>query len=111
MVRRRAGRDHYWSNIREWMNVVAAIGGLVVAVVALWATAQISGLENYLRSEIGRRNNELNSLSRKAESLEKTADERARRLSELQATTEALMASSVAAQQNGLFRRTEISRP
>jgi hypothetical protein len=60
---------------------------------------QISGLEDYFRSEIGRRNGELNVLSSRAASLEQMANARAERLSQLQASTESVVASSLQAQQ------------
>lgn len=80
-------------SVREWMNVAAAVGALLVGIVSFWTTARISGLEDYLRSEIGRRNSELNSLADQSKRLQSISDNRSERLVELQASSDALSAS------------------
>lgn len=101
---------HDWNSIREWLNVAAALGALFVGIVSFWTTARISGLEDYLRSEIGRRNSELNSLSDKTDSLEKVAEERAERLSTLQASTDEIIAASILAQRRFSDTQSELNK-
>ena len=87
-----------WSEVREWMIVVTSIAAVIVAVVSLWTTAQISGIEDYLHSEISRRNSELNRISARAELLEAMANARSERLSALQTTSDSMIASSLRVQ-------------
>jgi len=104
----RSGR--YWTSIREWSNLAVAIGALLVAVVSVWTTTQISGLENYFRSEISRRNSDLNTLADQGRRLNALADEREKRLADLQTTTEQVTASGLAAQGKLLATQQELSR-
>ncbi|MBB6123241.1 hypothetical protein [Sphingobium subterraneum] len=84
--------------VREWLNVIAAVGALLVGVVSFWTTARISGLEDYLRSEIGRRNTELNALSSRSERAQLLAERRAESLSRLQFSADELAGSFAATQ-------------
>jgi hypothetical protein len=104
----RSGRD--WTSIREWSNLAVGIGALLVAIVSVWTTAQISGLEDYFRSEISRRNSDLNGLADQGRRLNALADEREKRLADLQTTTEQVTASSLEAQGKLLATQQELSR-
>lgn len=84
--------------IREWLNVVTAVAALLLAAVSFWTTARISGLEDYLRSEISRRNSELDSISSRSKNIEKLAIERERQLASLDGATNSIIASSLLAQ-------------
>jgi len=84
----------------DWLNAVAAIGTLAIGIATLWTTAQISGIEDYLRSEIGRRNSDLNALSDRTRRLAAVAEDRSSLLEKLRSSTDRVMASSIAAQGN-----------
>ncbi|MCI1755570.1 MAG: hypothetical protein LKM31_07075 [Sphingobium sp.] len=73
-----------WSETREWLNVLVAIGALLIGVVSFWTTARISGLEDYLRSEIGRRNIELNELSQRTQRMQGLSDLQSDQLAAIQ---------------------------
>jgi len=81
-----------------------------VAIVSVWTTTQISGLEDYFRSEITRRNSDLNTLADQGRRLNVLADEREKRLSDLQTTTEQVTASNLQAQGKLLATQQELSR-
>lgn len=102
------GRD--WGTTREWMNVLAAVGALLVGVVSLWTTAQISGLEDYFRSEIKRRNSDLNTLAAQSRRLNTLADERSNELAKLQTTTDAITALNLAAQGRLIATQQELTK-
>jgi hypothetical protein len=108
--------DHFlptqrdWGSIRDWMNVLAAIGALFVGIVSLWTTAQISGLEDYFRSEIKRRNSDLDTLAAQSRRLNMLADERSTELAKLQTTTDAITASNLAAQGRLVATQQELSK-
>lgn len=99
-----------WTSVREWTNLVVGAGALLVAIVSVWTTAQISGLEDYFRSEISRRNSDLNALADQGRRLNALADERERRLTDLQTTTEQVTASNLEAQGKLLSTQQELSR-
>lgn len=88
----------YLPEIREWLNAAIGIAALLVAVVSFWTTARISGLEDYLRSEISRRNSELDILSQRSGEIERVASERERQLARLDAATNEIVAASLLAQ-------------
>lgn len=88
----------HWPELREWANFAVAATALIVSVVSLWMTAQISGLEDYLRSEIARRNTELNSLSDRTKEAEALAQVREGQLAQLDASISEVVASSLTAQ-------------
>ena len=69
-----------------------------MGVVSFWTTARISGLEDYLRSEIGRRNSELNALSARSERAQSFAEKRAEALANLQFSADELAASFASTQ-------------
>lgn len=98
------------SDIREWLNVSVAIGALLIGIVSFWTTARISGLEDYLRSEIVRRNTELDSISGQSNRLKVLSEERAERLSSLQTVTDQITANNLIAQSRLLSTQQEISR-
>jgi hypothetical protein len=99
-----------WTSVREWTNLAVGGGALLVAIVSVWTTAQISGIEDYFRSEISRRNSDLNSLADQARRLGTLADERERRLAQLQTSTERITASNLAAQGKLISTQEELSR-
>lgn len=98
------------SNMREWLNAFAALGALFVGVVSFWTTARISGLEDYLRSEIIRRNSDLNDISNQSRRLGVLADERSERLAALQTVTDEITATNLSAQAKLLYTQQELSR-
>ena len=83
---------------REWLNAGIGLAALLLALVSFWTTARISGLEEYLRSEITRRNSDLDQLSERSASIEKLANEREAQLASLDAATSEILASSLLAQ-------------
>ena len=95
--------------IREWLNVMAAVGALLVGLVSFWTTARISGLEDYLRSEIGRRNSELNALSERSERAMSLAERRSAALSDLQFSADKLTASFASTQSHLEEARGELT--
>lgn len=86
--------------LRDWINAIVAICALIVSVVSLWTTTQVSGVQDYLQSEIRRRNNELNGISSRSNRLEEVASERSERLAALQVATDAVLASAFEAQRS-----------
>lgn len=98
-----------WDEVREWSMVGATVGSLLVAVVAFWTTARISGLEDYLKSEIRRRNSELNDISAQSVSLRRMADSSSDRLAKLQTDTDSLITLSLTAQRRYLDAQSELS--
>lgn len=91
-------RKSPWSLSPDWLNAVSALGTLAIGIVTLWTTARISGIEDYLRSEIGRRNSDLNTLSDRTRRLTAVAEDRSHLLENLRSSTDRVMASSIAAQ-------------
>lgn len=106
-TRRRKTRQ--WGEIRDWLNVAAALGALLIGIVSLWTTAQISGLEDYLRSEITRRNTDLNAVAARSSMLERTAEARAERLATIQASLDNLLSSSLRVQQDLIGSQGELA--
>lgn len=96
--------------IREWLNVGTTLAALLLAVVSFWTTARISGLEDYLRSEISRRNSELNTISSRSKEIEKLAAERERQLASLDGATSNMIASSLFAQAQLAQSQSSLSR-
>lgn len=113
---RPAGRDKRawskmrWTGLPEWLNAFSAVGTLGIGVATLWTTAQISGIEDYLRSEISRRNNDLNALSDRTRRLTTVSEERAARLEQLRGSTEQIIASNLAAQDKLIGATQELGR-
>lgn len=99
-----------WSSVRDWLNVAAALGALLVGVVTFWTTARISGFEDYLKSEVSRRNSELNALSSQTERLRSIADSRQDRIDDLRASTDEIVAAAIAAQQRIVTTESELAR-
>ena len=91
------GRD--WAGPREWANLAVAAAALILGVVSFWTTAQVSSLEDYLRSEIARDNGELNRLADRSAALEQDATQSAERLRQLRDTADELLLSSLRSQQ------------
>lgn len=91
-------RKHRWNEFREWTNIGVAVTALLLAIVTFVNSGLISDLENYLRSEISRRNSELDAMSARAKGLQVAADMRADRLADLQATTDSLLSQALASQ-------------
>jgi hypothetical protein len=48
-----------WKRAQETTAVVSALGTLLLGIVTLWVTVKVSGLEDYFRSEIKYRNEQL----------------------------------------------------
>ena len=96
--------------IREWMVAGTGLAALLVAAVSFWTTARVSDLEDYLRSEISRRNNDLNILSAKTEQAERIAFARAERLDSLEAATDEIIAASLSAQGRLLGTEADLTR-
>lgn len=96
--RRRTGWRKHLPEAREWINATTGLAALLLAVISFWTTARISGLEDYLRSEISRRNTELDVLAGKSSAAERLAMERERQLASLDAATNEIIAASLSAQ-------------
>lgn len=105
-----SGRQRDWAAIREWLNVFATIGMLLIGVVSIWTTARISGVEDYFRSEVTRRNSDLNSLSERSAALERVAKIRAEQLLELQTSIDTLIAASLDAQRRLSDTQSELDK-
>jgi hypothetical protein len=93
----------------DWLNALAALGTLAIGIVTLWTTARISGIEDYLRSEIGRRNSDLNVLSDRTRRLTAVAEDRSSLLEKLRSSTDRIIASSIAAQGSLISTNQELS--
>lgn len=93
-------------NLPDWINATTAVAALVVGIVSLWTTIQISGLEDYFKSEIALRNREVVNLSARAERLTKTAEDRSAQLDLMQLEATRLLAQSEADQRE-LTRATD----
>ncbi|GGF41390.1 hypothetical protein GCM10011611_54780 [Aliidongia dinghuensis] len=92
------------------MNAATAIGTLLIGVVSLWATTQISGLEDYFRSEIVRRNNELSDIAEQSRRLKSLADDREKRLADLQNITEQITVANLSTQSKLLSTQKELAQ-
>ena len=90
--------------------MAAAVGSLLIGAVAFWTTARISGLEDYLKSEIERRNAELNDISAQGSELRRKSEVSSEQLSRMQADTNTLLSSSVIAQRQYLAAEAELAR-
>lgn len=88
----------HWSEWRDWANVAVSIAALLVSVVSIWFTVQISGIEDYFRSEITRRNSELDDASSQAQRLAERVERSAARLEDLRAIADRYSAASTEAQ-------------
>lgn len=84
--------------LREWINALVGVSALLLALVSFWTTARISGLEGYLRSELSRRNTDLDKLAERAAQIERLAIEREEQLAQLDGATREIVASSISAQ-------------
>ncbi len=104
------GDKDRWAGVREWTNVAVAACALIVSVVSLWTTMQVSGVQDYLQSEIKRRNNDLNGIADRSRSLERVANERADRVVALQVATDGIFASSLDAQKRFLVAQGDLAR-
>jgi len=51
-------------DILDWINAASSIAVIMLGIVTLWVTVRISGLEDYFRSEVARRNQEIVTTSR-----------------------------------------------
>lgn len=95
---RKKAKSFSWTETREWLNVAVALGAFLVGIVSFWTTARISGLEDYLRSEIGRRNTELAELSQRTQRMQRLSDVQGDQLATFQMTGSKLTASLQEAQ-------------
>lgn len=87
-----------WGALRAWANLFFAGATLIVAIVSIWLTTQISGLEDYLRSEIAVRNSELVASETEASALDARIQQSTSRLADLRSTSDLLATKSVEAQ-------------
>ncbi|MDY7096756.1 MAG: hypothetical protein SXU28_01325 [Pseudomonadota bacterium] len=99
-----------WPEIREWFQVIIAFVALLVAVVSFWTTTQISGLEDYLRSEVSRRNSELDRLASDTDRVRTAAANQEEQLAELSASADRLVSNYIDAQANVERTRDELIR-
>ncbi len=99
----------HWPEFREWINVAVAATALIVAIVSFWTTTRVSGIEDFLRSEIKRRNTELNSLDDRAARLQKLANDRSDNLLRLQISTETMTAAALESQRKLLQSSGELA--
>ena len=90
--------ERNWPEVREWAGLAIAVAALLVGIVSIWTTAQISGLEDYLRSEISRRNVELDDAAFAARQLDERVLRSENRLADLRLTADRLSVSSSEAQ-------------
>lgn len=97
-------------SLHDWVNVAVAVCALCVSIVSLWTTTQISGLQDYLQSEIRRRNNELNGIADRSRRLERSADSRLDENVALQTTAERVVSETIAAQQRLGTTQSELTR-
>lgn len=95
---------------REWIHVAVAVATFLLAVVSFWTTARISGLEAYLRSEISRRNSDLDALAKQSAGMAQLASERERQLARLDSATSEIIASSLSAQAQLAERQGELTQ-
>lgn len=93
-----ANKEKDWDAVRAWANLFVAGATLIVAIVSIWLTTQISGLEDYLRSEIALRNSELDTATTQAKALEIRIRKSTATLEDLRANSDKLIASSSIAQ-------------
>jgi hypothetical protein len=89
-----SGGARNWPEVREWAGLAIALSALLFGIVSFWTTAQISGLEDYLRSEITRRNVELDTASLQAQKMNIQVQVGEDRLEELRLTADRLSAST-----------------
>lgn len=69
--------------LKDWLDLALPVATLILGVVSLWTTIQISGLEDYFRSEIVRRNADIGLLSERSLLTENRLVARERRVEEL----------------------------
>jgi len=82
-------------NFREWLNVIATLATVLIGVIGLWNTAQISGLQDYFQSEIAKRNRDLISLAQQSDQLSAESTARREQLSRLQISSSEIAALSI----------------
>lgn len=61
-------------SIWEQLGAISSIGSLIIAIVALWSTFQISGLEGYFQSILKLRNQQLESASKRLDKTQEKID-------------------------------------
>lgn len=76
--------------LKDWLDLVLPLATLLLGIVSLWTTIQISGLEDFFRSEIARRNAEISSLALRSAEADRRLGERERRVDELSSIAERL---------------------
>lgn len=99
----------HWPEFREWANVFTALAALLLGVVSFWTTTRVAGLEDYLRSEIVRRNSDLDDLATRSNSLRQQAETNAGRLEDLRASTDRILAVSSEAQNSLLGAQARLN--
>lgn len=87
-----------WPELREWANFALAATALLVSIASVWTTTQISGLEDYLRSEVSLRNAELEEAATVAKSLDDRVRQSTTRLEGLRANADRLLTSAIESQ-------------
>ena len=94
----RPGQGGGWQSVRDWLNVIAAAGTLLIGIGTLWVTARVSGLEDYFQSEISTRNSQLSSLLEQSEAAAKDLQVREQQLTNLRTRTDEAIGVAVETQ-------------
>jgi len=77
-----------WEKIRDATNLGITAIALIVSVLSLWTAAKVSDVEDFFKSEIVRRNTDLNITVRKARQIESRSLKREEYLEAVQQQTE-----------------------
>jgi hypothetical protein len=95
---RRPGRPSRWQEVRDWLNILAAVGTILIGVGTLWVTARISGLEDYFQSEISSKNSQLSSVIEESATAARQLRANEQQLTDLRAITDATIATALETQ-------------
>lgn len=95
---RRPDRPSKWREARDWLNVVATVGTILIGLGTLWVTARISGLEDYFHSELSSRNSQLSSVLEESAAAGQQLRENEKQLTSLRGITDATIATALATQ-------------
>ena len=90
IIRRKSQPARSRRTFKDWIDVVLPVATLCLGVVSLWTTVQVSGLEDYFRSEISRRNEEIGDLSARSRVAEIRLSARETRMDQLSSSAEQL---------------------
>lgn len=84
--------------MRDWLNVIATIGTILIGLGTLWVTARISGLEDYFHSEISSRNSQLSSVLEESAVAGQQLRDNEKQLTSLRVITDATIATALETQ-------------